>query len=274
VNGAGKAAAALAIPAVLVCLVSCQLMCQDAAGPGENSRRGTAPRADAPPPAVVTTTAEATVPAGPTSVRVCIMMVIHKDYGALARIAGKKNVTERDEAFDAGKSWWDNPMVIYEDASFPNSAVTANADSAAIKGRGRSRNVAVEMTLVPHADVTLKSLVASDCIRGTLTATIATRSDYYDGKWTEVANVRDQEVAFDFDTSDKSRALTATTSESRSLPPFSFERYTRDRRKWEPRSAWPAKPRNGDWRCTIEVRDAKLRITGYQYAGAPEVMPN
>jgi hypothetical protein len=125
--------------------------------------------------------------------------------------------------------------------------------------------VSVDLTLVPHADITLKTLAASDCLKGTITATITTISDYYDGKWTRVADVRDREIAFDFDTADKSRPLRPTTSETRTMPPFSFERYTRDREKWEPRSAWPATPKSGDWRSRIYVKDVKLRMTGYQY---------
>jgi hypothetical protein len=193
-------------------------------------------------------------------------MVVHKRYGRLARLSGKRDVTVADEPYDAGKSWWDNPMVIHQDASFPNSAVSAGADSATITGRGSSDNVSVDLTLVPHADITLKSLAASDCVKGTLTATISTISDYYDGKWTRVADARDTPIAFDFDTADKSQPLRATTSETRDMPPFVFERYTRGRKKWEPRSAWPTAPKSGDWRCTIYVMTPKLVMTGYQYA--------
>jgi hypothetical protein len=75
------------------------------------------------------------------------------------------------------------------------------------------------MTLVPHADITLKTLIASDCLKGTLTASITTVSDYYDGKWTQVAVVKDTPVAFNFDTSDKPRRMEATASETREVPP-------------------------------------------------------
>jgi hypothetical protein len=174
-------------------------------------------------------------------------------------------VTGADEPYSAGKSWWDNPMVIYEDPALPSSDVTAQADSAAITGRGSSANISVDLTLVPHADVTLKTFAASDCMKGTLTATITTISDYYDRKWTRVAEAHDSPVAFDFDTCDESKPLRPTTTETRTMPPFSFERYTRDREKWEPRSAWPTEPKSGDWRCTIYVKDAKALMTGYRY---------
>jgi hypothetical protein len=196
-------------------------------------------------------------------------MVIHKKYGVLARISGKQDVTITDQPYDEGKSWWDNPMVIHQDASFPNSQVTAGADSASIAGRGSSANVSVDLTLVPHADITLNTLAASDCLKGTITATITTASDYYDGKWTPVARAKDTPVAFEFDTSDKSRPLRPTTREDRAMPPFSFERYIRDRQKWEPKSAWPTSPQSGDWRSSIYVKDAKLVISGYQYADRP-----
>ena len=38
-----------------------------------------------------------------------------------------------------------------------------------------------------------------------------------------------------------------------------------DHKKWDAQSTWPAKAKSGDWRCTINVKDAKLAITGYQY---------
>jgi hypothetical protein len=195
-------------------------------------------------------------------------MVVHKRYKFLARLAGHKDSTVTDEHYSEAKSWWDNPMLVFQDASFPNSPVTADADSATITGRGKSSNVTVDLTLVPHADITFTTLAASDCMKGTLRATITTISDYYDQKWTRVADARDTPIAFDFDTSDSTRPLRPTTQETRAMPPLSFERYTREREKWEPRSAWPTTPKNGDWRCTIHVKDAKLVMTGLQYADA------
>jgi len=252
-----KIAATLAVPAILLCLASLQLMCRDASGPPIDDRSLDT--------AAVTAKSATTLPAGPTSVRVCIMMVVHKEYGLLAHVSGSRDITLTDKPYAAGKSWWDNPMVIFQDPSFPNSALAAGASATSIAGSGQSSNVSVEMTLVPHADVTLKTPATSDCIKGTLTATITTVSDYYDGKWTRVANVSDKPVVFNFDTSDKSRRLRPTASETRTVPPFTFERYIREHEKWEPRSAWPHQPRNSDWRCTIYVKDAKLAITGYQY---------
>jgi len=261
----------LAIAAILVCLASTQFMCRDRGG---NAPAGFGSNDASEPDPIVTTTPPTTLPAGPTSVRVSIRMVIHKKYGLLAHVAGNRDSTVVDEAYVEGKSWWDNPMLVFQDASFPNSLVTADDDSATITGRGKSANVTVDLTLVPHADITLKTLAASDCIKGTLTATITTISDYYDRKWTRMADARDTPIAFNFDTSKPNRPLRPTTQESRAMPPFSFERYARDREKWEQQSTWPTTPKSGDWRSTIHVKDAKLTITGYQYADlAPATQP-
>jgi hypothetical protein len=252
-----KTAVGLAIPAIVLCLVSLQFMCRNGGGP---------PQADqSHQTETVTMTVATTLPAGPTSVRVCIMMIVRKEYGLLAHVGGSRDATVTDQPYDAGKSWWDNPMVIFEDPSFPNSALAAGASAAPIAGSGTSPNVSVEMTLVPHADITLKTFAATDCMKGTLTATITTMSEYYDGKWVQLANAKDKPVTFNFDTSDKSRPLQRTASEIRTVPPFSFARYTREHQRWESRSIWPAKPKNGDWRCTIDIKDARLAITGYKY---------
>jgi hypothetical protein len=256
-------------------------MCRDGEDPSTDARHADAPLAGGAAAAaadetVTATAAATTLPAGPTNVRVSIEMVIHKKYGTLAHISGKRDVTITDQPYDEAKSWWDNPMVIHQDASFHNSAtrnpadLAAGADSATIGGSGSSSNVSVDLTLVPHADITLNTLAVSDCLKGTITATITTESDYYDGQWTPVARAKDSPVSFDFDTSDKSgRPLRPTTRESRAMPPFVFERYIRDREKWEPRSAWPASPKSGDWRSSISVKNAKLLMTGYQYADRP-----
>jgi hypothetical protein len=261
-----KLALGLAVPALLVCVAATQLMCRDRGGGGGapvDARSG----GDAPDPdAIVATAPPTTVPAGPAGVRVSVRMVIHKKYNFMARVAGNKDSTVTDAPYAEGKSWWDNPMLVFQDASFRKTRATAGDDSATITGGGSSANVAVDLTLVPHADVTLNTLAASDCVKGTLTARITTISDYYDREWTRVTDTRDAPIAFAFDTSDPKRPLRPTTQEAREIPPFSFERYTRDRQKWEPRSAWPANPESGDWRCTIEVKDVKLAMTGYQYA--------
>jgi hypothetical protein len=236
-------------------------MCRDRGGSPK-----AVPAADRPDSeAVVITVPPTTLPAGASSVRVSIQMIIHKKYGTLAHLTGRKDITVTDTPYDAAKSWWDNnPMLIFDDAAYGDSAVTADADSATITGRGRSANVRVDLTLVPHADLTSDPLSTSDCLKGTITATITTESDYYDGKWTAVARAKDTPIAFNFDTSDPSKPLRPTTSETRKFPPFTFERYTRDREKWSPKSAWPTKPQNGDWRCTIYVNDARLSLIGYE----------
>jgi hypothetical protein len=256
-----KISIGIAGASILTSLVLSQLMCQTAPQPPAPSPSGDALTPDE----VATMTAAATLPAGPTSIRVCIVMVVHKQYGLMAHLAGNKDITKTDKPYDAGKSWWDNPMVMYEDLRFPGAGATVGADAASIAGKGQSSNVSVEMILVPHADVTLTTLVKSDCIKGTLKATITTLSEYYDGDWTDAADAKDREIVFELDSSDKSKQMTPTGFETRTLPPFTFGRYVRDHEKWDARNAWPAKAKNGDWRCTINVKDATLAITGYQY---------
>jgi len=252
----------LGIPTTVACMPASQLMCQDLSSQSRDSQIDL--------DRAVTASAHRTTPtagAGPTSVRVCISMVVQKKYGVLAHIVGlKRDATITDGEYSPDKNWWNNPLLIHQDATFPNSQVTAAADSVAIKGGGKSDNVDIDVTLTPHADVTLKTDAVSDCMKGKITATITAKSEFYDGGWNPMANATDSPIAFDFDTTDRSKALHPTTSESRTMPPFSFERYTRDHEKWEPRSAWPSKPERGDWRCTIYVKDVKLVMSGYQYA--------
>ena len=64
--------------------------------------------------------------------------------------------------------------------------------------------MSVETTLVPHADVNFCNFGDSDCVKGTITVSITTVSEYYDGKWTAMSNVKDRPLVFTFDTSDKS----------------------------------------------------------------------
>src|SRR5689334_14250315 len=101
-----KLALSLAVPALLVCFVSTQLMCRGrgaGGGPGEVSSGG---GGDAPDPdAIVATTPPTTVPAGPASVRVSVKMVIHKKYNFMARVAGNKDSTVTDQPYAEGKSW-------------------------------------------------------------------------------------------------------------------------------------------------------------------------
>ena len=271
---AAKLAVSLGITAAVVCLVSSQLMCRDPSDRSREAQGSGAPSASTTAPdATVTAIAATTLPAGPTSVRVSISMVVQKKYGLLAHVVGKRDVTVTEKEYSPDRSWWENPMVIHQDSSFPNSKVTADANSAAITGSGKSANVSIELTLVPHADVTLKTVAASDCIKGQITATITAISEYYDGVWTRMADAKDSPVTFDFDTADKSRALRPTTAETRAVPPFSLERYTRAHEKWEPKSAWPTAPKGGDWRCTIYVKDVKLTMTGYEYAQPAATAP-
>jgi hypothetical protein len=228
------------------------------------------PKANLPsqPPA-----APASRPAGVSNVMVYVKMVIERKYGILAHIVGKRDYTERDIVYDAQKSWWDNPLVAYADAPFvrddaplAHTDVVGETDAETIAGASRSSNADVALTLIPHAVVTLRSTPRSDCIKGTITVSIDTVDDYFDGAWTELVRTIDKPLTFSFDTCDPGRQLEQIVHETRTIPTFAVERYTRDHEKWESRSHWPNEFRTGDTRVVIYGRDATLNVTGYRYA--------
>ena len=97
-----KLALSLAIPAIIVCLASSQLMCRDHGDSAPTAARSNdALEADA----IVAATPATTLPAGPTSVRVSIRMVVQKKYNLLARVVGNKDSTVTDEQYSESKSW-------------------------------------------------------------------------------------------------------------------------------------------------------------------------
>lgn len=217
--------------------------------------------------------APASQPAGPSSVMVYIKMVVERKYGMLAHIIGKRDYTERDILYDANKSWWDNPLIayadapfVYDDAPFAHADVVGETDAQTIVGRGTSANVDVGLTLIPHAVVTVRSTPRSACIKGTITVSIETVDDYFDGVWTEMVRTKDKPLTFSFDTCDPGRKLEQIVHETRTIPEFSVERYTRDHEKWESRSNWPNDSKTGDTRIVIYGRNATLNVTGYRYA--------
>ena len=134
-----------------------------------------------------------------------------------------------------------------------------------ITGQGKSANAAVAITMIPHADIAIATLPKCDGMKGTIRVRITAVSDYYDGRWTEVVRVDDKAMVFSFDTCDPSRRFEAISSETRTVPRFAFERYTRDEEKWEPRNAWPTHPESGDFWTTIYGKDGTINVAAYRY---------
>jgi hypothetical protein len=132
----------------------------------------------------------------------------------------------------------------------------------------------VKVALIPHADVSIKTLPRSDGIRGTITTTISTVAEYFDGHWTQMVLESDRPITFRFDTCDPDMRLEEIGQETRSIPSFAFERYTRDELKWEPRSDWPRDAESGDWRVVIYGKNAVVNVTSYRYvqSAAPDAL--
>jgi hypothetical protein len=205
-------------------------------------------------------------PPGPASVRVYVKMIVCKKYGTLAHLVGNRDCVENHMTYDPNNHWWKNPLVVYDEV--PGSAcpdLTAQSDADPIAGQGQSSNVAIALTLVPHVDLALKTFPKCEAVRGTITVTIAAVSDYYDGAWTQMARLDDKVLVFAFDTRDPSKPLEEVGRDIRTVPAFAFERYTRERQKWEPKSDWPMQPERGDWRITVYGKEAHLAVTAYRY---------
>jgi hypothetical protein len=200
-------------------------------------------------------------------VTVYIKTVVDKRFGVLAYLGGSRNTIDRHLVYKPGNAWWDNPLVVYQEQPLPGSIdMTGGADGAEIVGLGTSANVAVNLLLIPHAEITLHTQPKCDAIKGTIQVRISAASDYFDGSWTPMAQVHDKTLLFAFDTCDPSRSREAIGNEVRSVSAFSFERYTRDKQKWEARNTWPAQPENGDWRISISGNEATMDITTYRYS--------
>jgi hypothetical protein len=246
----------------MLALVLTPIACQNRAKPPDESGAG-GPLQSVSLPA---TAAPASQPTGHSSVMVYIKMVIEKKYGVLAHIiGGKRDNTVRHTFYDVNHSWWDNPLIAYADPPFAHADVIGQADSEAIVGEGASANVDVLLTLVPHVNVTVRTIPKSDAIKGTITVSISTVADYFDGDWTEIVREKDKRLSFSFTTCDPSKRLQETMHEIRTVPAFSLERYTRGQEKWEPRSRWPDEFETGDARTIIYGKDAALDVTAYRY---------
>jgi hypothetical protein len=196
---------------------------------------------------------------------VYIEVVAKKKYGLLAHIFGKRDVTERRTIYDPRNSWWNNPLIAYADPPLVHPDVIGHADAEAIVGEGASANVDVHLTLVPHVVVALQTMPRSDAIKGTVTVSISTVADFFDGDWTEMVRIKDQRISFVFNTCDPREHLQQVLHVTRTIPAFLLERYTRGHEKWEPMSRWPAEPESGDARTVIYGEDAILDVTAYRY---------
>lgn len=216
-------------------------------------------------PSPVPTAVEQPRASAMSSVMVYVKMRIEKHYGVLAKLSGKENSTERSLPYDVDNAWWDNPLLVYADPPYVQPDVTAGADSQAIVGEGASSNVTVKVQAVPRAVVTVKTVPKTDAIEGTIHVTIGMTADYFDGEWTRMANEDNKQLTFHFDTRDPRKKAEAVGHETRTIPHFSFERYTRDQEKWESKSRWPTKPVSGDWRAVIYGKNATLDVTSYRY---------
>ena len=220
-----------------------------------------APAAAPPPPPADTPQLD-----GTSSVMVYINMRLEKKYGLLARlVGGREDSVEESEAYSPDNPWWINPLVAYADPPLMDPDVIGRADSKPLAGRGVSKNVTVNVKLTPHADVAVKTDPRSDAIRGTITVTVSAVAEFYDGRWVELVREKDRKLNFNFDTSEPHRHLQPIGHETRTIPAFSLERYTRDEEKWEPQTAWPDQPKSGDRRLVIYGKDPTLQVTSYRY---------
>ena len=200
-----------------------------------------------------------------SSVTVYLKLVIDKDYGMLAKLSGKRDSSERSEPYDIANAWWDNPLVVYLEPPLAAPDTIAAADARPISGEGSSKNVAVELTLIPRAEIAIDTTPASHAVAGSITLTISSVASYYDGRWEQMVDVKDRRVTFNFDTRAPGRPVVATGQETRQIPQWAFNRYTRERERWETRSQWPAEPQSGDWQTEMTGRNIAINLTGYRY---------
>jgi len=207
----------------------------------------------------------ASQPAGPSSVLVYIKMSTEQKFGLLAHAIGKRDFARRSNAYDAGNNWWENPLIVYADPPLPRVDVIGQADAQPITGQGEGPNVAVHLTLIPHAEVALRMTPKCDGVKGTITVSVSTVADFFDGGWTEMIRAQNRRLSFSFNTCDPARHVQQIAHEKRAVPAFALERYTRNREKWEPKSNWPQEGEAGDWRTVIYGKDAILDVTGYRY---------
>jgi len=67
----------------------------------------------------------------------------------------------------------------------------------------------------------------------------------------------------------EARRVEVIGRETRTIPAFALERFTRDQQKWEPKSRWPVLAKSGDWRVVIYGSIATLEVTRYRYIQPP-----
>jgi hypothetical protein len=243
------------IPALVVVLGLAQAGCR---APGAN-----APVAGPAQPAPAAPSRQA---AGPCCMTLYVKVVVDKKYGLLAHlVGGMHDSTWRRTVYDPANPWWLNPLIAYADPPCRDADVVGRADAEAFSGDGATDNVAVRTTLVPHIDVAVKTIPRSDGIRGSLTTTISTVAEFYDGHWAEMVRKDGRKVTFSFDTCDPLQRMEVIGRETRTIPTFTFERYTRDEMKWEPKSNWPDQAKSGDWHVVIYGQQATLEVTSYRY---------
>jgi hypothetical protein len=252
----------LAVPASMLVLLLGHIACQHTSIPAYEAAANESTQ----PVALLLTGAPATQPAGSSSVMVYIKMVIEKKYGFLAHVIGNRDYTERDIVYDVKKNWWDNPLIVYADAPFAHDETTGHADAQAIVGEGASANVDVKLMLIPHAVVSLRTTPPSDGIKGTISVSISTVDEFFDGVWTPMVSTKDKRLSFSFDTCEPGRQIQPVAHESRTIAEFSLEHYTRDHEIWESKINWPSVSKSGDARVVIYGKDAVLDVTGYRYA--------
>jgi hypothetical protein len=246
-------------PVCVLALVLTLIACQNTAKPPNEAETGDPLRS------ITSPATAASQPAGPSSVMIYIKTVVEKKYGFLAQIVGKRDTALRHTVYQSDHSWWDNPMIAYADPPFAHADVIGQADAEEIDGEGASANIRVRLTLVPHADVAIQTMPKSDGVKGTITVSISTVADYFDGGWTEMVHVKDKRLSFTFNTCDPRKQLQQIMHETRIIPAFFLERYTRGHEKWEPRSRWPHTFKTGDGRTVIYGKDATVDVTGYRY---------
>ena len=246
---------------LLVALIGLPLLSRAAAATAPPSAApAPAPRPPAPAPAA------APRPVPTSSVLVYIKFDIARRFGLLAHLlGGRRDSIVRYQTFDAARPWWRNPLLVYDEAPLAGRHTTLQVDAARITGRGSSANVTVTVNLVPHAQVAISDPPGCDAVRGRITAIISAVAEYYDGHWTPMLHQEGLKVTFPFNTCDPHRPVQVVGHESRVVPSFSLERYTRARQKWQPKSHWPAQPKNGDWWVVIHGKDATLQFTRYRY---------
>jgi hypothetical protein len=204
--------------------------------------------------------------AEPCCMTLYVKVVVDKKYGQFAHlVGGMRDSTWRRTVYDPANPWWRNPLVAFADPPFRGADVVGGADAEAFSGDGATDNVALRTTLVPHIDVAVKTIPRSDGIRGSLTTTISSLAEFYDGHWAEMVRQDDRKITFNFDTCDPLQHTEVISRETRTIPAFAFERYTRKQTKWEPKSAWPQQPKSGDWHVVIYGKEATLEVTSYRY---------